>query len=94
MKANRNLLCQTKVWKKKHWGDFVTAPLPHAVFGKLKCFKGERRNKSKNIKWVGDASLSCYLLLYLYFKECEKREQMTAEPVWSHGHHIQIDIHC
>lgn len=40
----------------------------------------------------GESNLSCYLLLYLYFKECGEREQSTAEPVWSHGQHIQIEI--
>lgn len=52
---------------------------------------GNEETKQKH-QMGGESNLSCYLLLYLYFKECGKREQSTAEPVWSHGQHIQIEI--
>lgn len=58
------------------------------------------KTETKNIRKLGSQTFFCYLLLYLYFgnhvnqwdDENEKREQKTAEPVWSHAPHIQMKV--
>lgn len=56
--------------------------------------------QTKTIRQVGSQSfLVIYCCIYIFRivskweNEKEKREQMTAEPVWSHACHIQIKIH-